>query len=46
MLLAAVVPDAAGEEDDTEKSVDSAAAGSRYLGYLAVRIRRGAGVSF
>jgi hypothetical protein len=43
MLLAAVVPDAAGEEDDTEKSVDSAAAGPRYL---AIRIRRGAGVSF
>jgi hypothetical protein len=42
MLLTAVVPDAVGEEDDTEKSVDSAAAGCRSL---AVRIRRSAGVS-
>jgi hypothetical protein len=42
MLLAAVVPDAAGEDDDREKSMDSTTADCRSL---AVRIRCGAGVS-
>jgi hypothetical protein len=42
LLLTAMGPAAAGEEDDTEESGDSCAAGCRAL---AVRIRRGAGVS-